>query len=46
MNNVPTLVPKMEGKEILKERKVINRKHVDSLPVDSQEDGYMNLSLN
>ena len=37
MNNVPTLVPKMKGKENLTKRRVINRKPVDSLPVDSQE---------
>ena len=37
MNNVPTLVPKMKGKDNLKKRRVINRKPVDSLPVDSQE---------
>ena len=37
MNNVPTLVPKMKGKENLKKRRVINRKPVNSLPVDSQE---------
>ena len=37
MNNVPTLVPNMKGKENLEKRQVINRKPVDSLPVDSQE---------
>ena len=37
MNNVPTLVPKMKGKEKLTKRRAINRKPMDSLPVDSQE---------
>ena len=40
MNNVPTLVPKMKCKENLKQRGVINRKPVDSLPVNSQEHVY------
>ena len=40
MNNVPTLVPKMKGKDNLKQRRVINRKPVDSLPVDFQEHVY------
>jgi len=38
MNNAPTHVPKTKEKENLKQRRVINRKPVDSMQLDTQED--------
>ena len=40
MNNVPTRVPNMKVKENLKQRRVMHRKPMDSLPVDYQEYVY------